>query len=386
MAAAACRRKVAARRDSMNSTRRFFPTSILVVLILAGSAAAQIRTVLVSPVPGDPVASGTALRNALAGISSPSSTNRWLVKIEPGTFDIGATALPMRAWVDIEGSGIGATTIRGNVNGIELNTGAINGASNTELRMLTVTNSVGGPGAQNSIALYNNTVSSMRLYRVKFTSTAGTGSAWGMRNFQSAPLIEECEFSVSASGSAAYGLVYFFIVSSGERSSILRSKIAVSGATNNYGVYMTEAQTLTVLRDSRIDVTGGQFTYGLYATGIWQGNESLAIRDTEISSAGGAQASYGVRFDLGTTVALDIASSKIWGHVAPTTYGISQGGNAPMGLQGASIVGFTKTIESVSNASIASTGLTGGPVSVSGWVGCMGVWDENGVFYAQSCP
>jgi hypothetical protein len=44
------------------------------------------------------------------------------------------------------------------------------------------------------------------------------------------------------------------------------------------------------------------------------------------------------------------------------------------------------TIESASSVSITSTGLVGGPVNVVGWVGCMCVWDENSVFYANTCP
>ena len=374
----------------MNSIRRFYSMVLTVALFLfmTGSASAQIRTVLVSPVPGNPVASGTALRNAIAGIASPSATNRWLVKIEPGTYDIGTTSLPMRSFVDVEGSGIDATTIRGTVNapvGV-LNAGTVNGASNTELRLLTIANTV-TDGGGNSIALYNEVTTAVRLYRVKLTSYATSGLAWGMRNAQSAPLIEECEVSVTATNTA-YGIVYRSLVSSGERSSILRSKIAVWGANENYGIFMIEAQTLTVLRDSRIDVTNGSVTYGLYATPLsgWSGTDNMSIRDTEISSAGGSTASYGAKFESGATVALDVTSSKILGHVAPTTYGVLQQGFAPMGFQDASIVGFTKTIESVSSVSIATTHLNGGPVTVAGWVGCMGVWDENGVFFANSCP
>src|SRR5262245_12834063 len=107
----------------------------LALLLGVETAQAQIRTVLVSPVPGDPAASGTALLNALAGISSPSSTNRWLLKIEPGIYDVGTTPLQMRSWVDIEGSGIGVTTIRGTA--VAYNA-TVHGASNAELRLLTV--------------------------------------------------------------------------------------------------------------------------------------------------------------------------------------------------------------------------------------------------------
>ena len=366
--------------------------SLLVLSLLLAtsfhSLVAQVRTVLVSPVPGNPIASGTALRNALAGIPSPSSTNPWLVKIEPGIYDIGTVSLPMRSWVDIEGSGIGVTTIRGTVNGFYTN-GTIVGASNAELRMLTVV-ATASPTATHAIAMYNDSAVALRLYRVKFvTSTPGGGVVWGIRNATSAPLIEECEISVSAptSTEVAYGIVYVGFVSSGQRSAILRSRIAVNGAAQNYGVFMIEGQTLTEIRDSRIDVGGGQHTYGLYATGpFWLGSESINIRNTDLSSAGGSVSSTGVFFSGGTTVTLDVSHSKIWGHVAPATYGIRQGGSSPMGFQSASIVGFTKTIESSRSVSVLSTFLNGGPITAAGWLGCMGVWDENGVFYANSCP
>jgi hypothetical protein len=42
------------------------------ILFSSSVASAQIRTVLVSPVADNPIASGTNLRNALANIPSPS--------------------------------------------------------------------------------------------------------------------------------------------------------------------------------------------------------------------------------------------------------------------------------------------------------------------------
>jgi hypothetical protein len=358
------------------------------LVLLTNNLGAQIRTVLVSPVPGNPVASGTALRSALAGIASPSATNRWLVKVEPGIYDVGGTTLPMRSWVDIEGSGIDATVIRGTVDGSTLVNGTLNGASNAELRLVTVT-ATATAGVPYVLAMFNQFASALRLYRVKFvTSTSGGGTVWGIRNGSSSPLIEECEISVAAAAStaAAYGVVFNQFIQS--RSQILRSRITVSGAELNYGVFMIEGQTLNEIRDSKITVSGGQNTYGLYAAAqsSWQGNEAIAIRNTDVSSAGGSVSSSGVHFESGTTVNLDVSHSKIFGHIAPATYGIRQLGTAAMGLQSAAITGFTKTIDSAGNASIASTLLNGGPVTVAGWVGCMGVWDENGVFYANSCP
>lgn len=357
----------------------------LVLLLGAETVGAQIRTVLVSPVPGDPVASGTALRNALAGISSPSATNRWLLKIEPGIYDVGGTSLVMRPYVDVEGSGIDATTIRGNGDASEYNNATILGADNAELRLLTV-QAIGPTSTSSVIAMANYDGASPRVYRVKFVAQAQT--VWGMRNVNAAPLIEECEVSVTgtATGSDAYGLVFRGFSPPSRRSSIQRSKVAVSGATGNYGVFMADSLSLTSIQDSRFDVTGGSTTQGLYAfpvAGWWSGNEALTIRDTEVNSAGGSEASYGIRFAT-SGIYLSILNSKIFGHLSPTTYGVVQGGTVI--AQWSHIVGFNQTIQAAGSASIQSTYLQGGPATASVWLGCMGVWDENGVFYTNSCP
>ena len=359
---------------------------VLVLLLGADTAGAQIRTVIVSPVPGNPVASGTALRNALAGISSPSATNRWLLKIEPGTYDIAGTSLAMRAYVDVEGSGIEATTIlNGNPSGLESVT--ILGADNAELRFLTV-QAIAPTSTSDIIAMANYGVSP-RVYRVKLVSQAT--SAWGMRNVNAAPLVEECEISVtstSATPSFAYGLVFRGFPPGSRRGSILRSQVKVSGAAKNYGVFMADALSVTSIRDSSFEVLGGSSTQGLYATGLagWSGIEPLTIRDTYVNSGAGSSESYGIRFEQ-AAITLEIFQSKILSHVAPTTYGIYTDSPSTTGvIQGASIIGFTKTIQFGGNISIASTFLQGGPATAGGWLGCMGVWDENAVFYTQGCP
>lgn len=358
----------------------------LALLLGANTVAAQIRTVIVSPVPGDPVASGTALRNALAGISSPSATNRWLLKIEPGTYDVGGTSLVMRPYVDVEGSGIEATTIKGNGDASGFENATIAGAENTELRLLTV-QAIGS--TTSSVMAMSNYQASPRLYRVKFVAQGQ--QAWGVRNVNAVPLIEECEVSVSATatGGYAYGLVFWgYSLPANRRSSILRSKIAVWGASHNYGVYLGYALGLTSIRDSRIDVSGGSTTQGLYATGTtgWSGVESLSVRNTEIYSSGGSSASYGVRFEQAPIVT-NVTGSTIWGNAAPTSYGIyTDSPSAPGGIQGSYIVGYTKTVQFGGSISIASTYLQGGPATAGGWLGCMGVWEENAVFYTQGCP
>jgi hypothetical protein len=99
----------------------------------------------VSPVPNNPAASGTALLNALASISGNSATNRYLLKIEPGTYDLGANQLVMKSYVDIEGSGQSVTRIEGargtgDTQPNYADAAAIRGASVSELRQVTVVN------------------------------------------------------------------------------------------------------------------------------------------------------------------------------------------------------------------------------------------------------
>ena len=90
------------------------------------------RTLVVSPTPEDPIAGGTSLMNTILGITEASASNRYLVKLEPGIYDIGANALTIGDFVDLEGSGERITTIRG--SGTEV----IWLADNAELRSFSV--------------------------------------------------------------------------------------------------------------------------------------------------------------------------------------------------------------------------------------------------------
>jgi hypothetical protein len=91
------------------------------------------RTIVVSPVIKDGAidaqASGQALRAAVAGISDAKAENRYLLRLEPGIFDLGQPALVLSAYVDIEGSGQDATVVR-TTNGMSF--------AHAELRNLAV--------------------------------------------------------------------------------------------------------------------------------------------------------------------------------------------------------------------------------------------------------
>jgi hypothetical protein len=103
------------------------------------------RTLVVST-RATPATGGNALRAAVAGISGASASNRFLIKIEPGNYDVGSAPLQMKSFVDIEGSGIGTTTITRS-GGADWFDGTVAGATNSELRLLTVENTGGGTQA-----------------------------------------------------------------------------------------------------------------------------------------------------------------------------------------------------------------------------------------------
>jgi hypothetical protein len=103
------------------------------------------RTIVVSPVPGGSATdNGTALNSALKNIKDAGAGNPYLLKIEPGIYDLGSdpgsNQLDMKPYVDIEGSGEGITTITSTAGATVL------GATHAELRWLTVQN-MGGLAA-----------------------------------------------------------------------------------------------------------------------------------------------------------------------------------------------------------------------------------------------
>lgn len=94
-----------------------------------------VRTVVVSPV-GTPTENGSALISALQGITA-TETEPYLLKIEPGKYELQTFGLSMKQYVDIEGSGQNVTLIEGTC-GTSDTSGIIRTQPNTELRELTV--------------------------------------------------------------------------------------------------------------------------------------------------------------------------------------------------------------------------------------------------------
>lgn len=79
--------------------------------------------------------------NAIAAwCGVPSTANPCLVKIMPGRYDLQEASLAMLEYVDIEGSGETTTLLTSSTSGA----GTVNGASNAEIRSLTIENTGSG--------------------------------------------------------------------------------------------------------------------------------------------------------------------------------------------------------------------------------------------------
>jgi hypothetical protein len=157
------------------------------------SAAGLVSTVVVSPV-GSATQNGTALKDALAGITDASVDNPYLLKIEPGVYDLGSRQfdrIDMKSFVDVEGSGEGVTTITSSNS-----SGTVIGAANSELRSATVKHT-GGPNGATAILDFTND------FRVTHVTAAASGEGpinYGLNIFGTAML---SQVTATASGASA---------------------------------------------------------------------------------------------------------------------------------------------------------------------------------------
>ena len=153
--------------------------SAVALVVMAAHAEARPvnldRTIHVSPVPGNPVASGDRLLAALAGIAGAAADNTWLIKIEPGWFDLNGRSLVLKPYVDVEGSGREMTVIFSTVE----STATVKGADFMELRELTVRNHA----AVHALALSNSAV----LFRAARVACWARGRESAVGIFNSVP-------------------------------------------------------------------------------------------------------------------------------------------------------------------------------------------------------
>lgn len=290
--------------------------------LYAAYASPYKRTVIVSPV-GTATENGTALLNAMGSITDTSETSPYLLKIEPGVYDLITRTLYMQPYVDVEGSGESVTLITSAGSG-STTSGTVRGANNAELRFLTV--QAAGSTAH-TVGIYNSHASP-HLTHVTVIAKGGVYDTYGIRNNTASPRMTAMTIEASASGGDNVYGVFNLDSSSPEMTDLT---ITASGGTSNIGLFITRSSP--TLSHVTITASGGTTSQGIhtYAT-----VGAYIVRANHSQITGDEHSIY--------------ASSY-----------------------------FTILV--------GNSQLSGGPVDDSwGTVTCAGVYDENYAFFADTCP
>lgn len=231
----------------------------------------------------DPLA---AMNDVSSWCPSPTSGDPCLLKIMPGTYDIGANSLQMRENVHIEGSGMSSTVIKGALD--SGTSGLVSGARNTELRHVTVLNLFTGGAAANAMAIYNDGNNWFYLDHVDARALYAANAS-GIHQVNDAATFMNGVTAKARGSSNSYG-----IYSSGSSVDITDLEVHVDGGGSNFGIrlYTTDNYVpYAEIRHARVTVSNSnaQLNYGIYNR-----NVALAVNGAEIDVSYAKVYNYGV--------------------------------------------------------------------------------------------
>lgn len=280
----------------------------------------------------------TSIQAALDSINDATADNPYLVWVAPGIYN---EQVIMKSYVDIRGAGELVTQIS-YTGHVDPYSGTVEGADDAELSYLTVINT---GGTQHAVAIYNETTSP-RLSHLTATASGGTTGNYGIYNYSgAAPTIQHVSSSATG-GSNSYGLY------NDNASPILNDvSLIASDAASNIGLSNNGSDT--TLTNVRAKGSGGTINRGVY------NSTSLIMSNVRIEGTGGSN-NYGIQ---------NAATS----------------GSFTVTINHSEIIGGT-TIDTDDEFTtlVGASLLSGNPVA--GDVTCAGVYDENYVFYTNTCP
>jgi hypothetical protein len=242
-----------------------------------------VRTNLVSGA-GTALANGAALLSAVATAAPngcAASNRRWLVRLEPGIFNLGSSGLVMKNCVDIEGSGRDVTTILSQGSPSTITWGA---GITAEVRNLTIQNSP--PSGQTFAVTLNSSTGALSRVNVIATGTStvigvlvsGTGTSpvlsdvavtasstantqsefvYGLYFNQSTPLVNNVKISIASPNTDNTGIYEI----SGAAATVDGGAVTVSGGTIDIGIWVSAGCSLNLTRGNVNDA--GQQAFGI---------------------------------------------------------------------------------------------------------------------------
>ena len=306
----------------------------------------------------DPVA---AMSDIAAWCEAPSATNPCLLKIMPGVYDIGTGTLQMQQYVDIEGSGENTTIIQGTLD--SGTAGVVNGASFAEIRLLTIKST--GAGA-NKYAMYNNGVSPKVTNVTAIATGSSTSTGTGARGFSNTgSTLTMTNVTAEASGTDInVAIVNVSSPSPGATLTNVKATTKPPGGRYSYAIYNVNAGSLAVMMNVSAEASGASSRN----IGIFNAAASAILTTVTAKGTGSAPASYGVFSDNGPSP------------LCPS---------CTVTIQNSMIMGSTGAIGRVDSSVAIPTRVAGSQLVgavTGGNVTCAGVYDEDYVFYASSCP
>jgi len=265
------------------------------------AASTFVNTIVVHRV-GTPAQNGQALLDALAGITTASANNPFLLKIEPGTYDLGTQSLNMKQFVDIEGSGQLSTTITASGRAVAFS-GTISGTDNAEIRSLTVTN------------------------------TGGNSFAAGIVNFGASPQITDVRVIVSGGTDSQFGNLGIHNVFGGQ-ATITDVKVSVFSNSGSAGcVGILNAGTSPTMNNVSVNMSSGLTGS---ATGVYNSsNAQPVINNLTVNISGGTGAFNAGILNSGTaSPSVTSSSITVLGSSGSTNYGVRNLANSSPMLSG----------------------------------------------------
>ncbi len=323
--------------------------------------ARYVRTVIVGPVGdgSDQQANGAALLAALDTITDASRTNPYLLKIEPGIYDVITTPVAMTAYVDVEGSGIGATEIRSS-GFYTFQKATVLGADNAEIRKLTVSSQANRQDPV-AVGIYSDRRIDFRMRDLRVEAYDALSYTYGIQIIYGGATLKNV--SVEATVDSGSGVSCAGIVNDGGLVRMNDVDVASYDGNLNFGIAHANTSTAPEMTDVKVTVVGGSSARGInnsdaspemydvrievsfanYGYGIYNGGTSSApiLRDVTVTSSGSSIWDYGLyNADGSATVKIDRST------LAGDTYSIRNGPQASSTL----LVGASHLDGSINNS------------------------------------
>lgn len=372
----------------------------------------------------------TSIQAALDSITSASQANPYLVLVGPGVYQEQVT---MKPYVDIQGSGQGVTTI--SWAGGDLGQQTLLGASNAELRHLTVQNT--GGGADNPWAILNQGASPTITHVTVTSQTTGLG-AEAIRNvdqvFAAAPELTHVvaqamsESAIAINNLGGSPLLYRVEAYANGENSIgisntssatptLRHVIATANAGTGSGQAkgFAIAGGFAVLSDVEVSASGANTNWGLLATGssdveltrakvsaIGNGGSTcyaiqtiesdLTLQQGESVASGCNTANQAIRSDRSDVVVRNsrVSASSATSYAVYNYDSTAGGGPCTVEAHSSQVIGWTNAVNTATDCTtkIGASLLGGsGTTTGAGTHLCAGVYDEAMTFTTGTgCP